>query len=183
MGADAIVRPFSFARTGTMIADLLLRPDNRLLGGATGDFSLFGGQPTPGVTFARDNAANGHVSIPAPAGNSPVQEAPATAAAATMSPGGSIDEIPAVRNDDGGALASAATSSFPAAATPDSSAPALDDLVPTALSSGGLVVAGLAALGLAHSIPTPSTATTRWRRPAAASMRRRWISWYHRSAR
>lgn len=142
-----------------MIADLLLRPDNRLLGGATGDFSLFGGQPTPGVTFARENAANSHVSIAAPAGNAPVQAAPATAAAATLSPAGSIDEVPAARNDDGGGLASAAMSSFPAATTPGSSAPTLDDLVPTALTSGGLVTAGLSALGLAHSIPTPSAAT------------------------
>lgn len=36
-----------------MIPPILLAPDNRLLGWSTADFSLYGGQPNPGVTFAR----------------------------------------------------------------------------------------------------------------------------------
>ncbi|MEH3039201.1 MAG: hypothetical protein PGN21_03925 [Sphingomonas paucimobilis] len=146
-----------------MIADLLLRPDNRLLGGATGDFSLFGGQPTPGMTFARENAANGHVSIAAPSANDAMSGAPAPVSAATSPPGAPVEEIPAAGIDSANAMASAPSTSPVTAATPNSSAPALDDLVPTALSSGGLVMAGFAALGLANSIPVPPPAS-----PAAA---------------
>lgn len=142
-----------------MIADLLLRPDNRLLGGATGDFSLFGGQPTPGVTFGRESAADGHVSISAPDPSGTMSGAPASVGPAGGLPGGPVEGIPAAREDDAGALAGAATSPSPAAAIPDSNGSALDDLVPAALSSGGLVTAGLAALGLAHSIPMPPPAT------------------------
>lgn len=141
-----------------MIADLLLRPDNRLLGGATGDFSLFGVQPTPGITFARESAANGHVSIAAPSANDAMSGAPAPVSAATPAPGTLVEEIPEATIDSANAMASAPVTPV-TPVTPDSSAPALDDLVPTALSSGGMITAGFAALGLANSIPVPPPAT------------------------
>gem|GEM_PF-6070518 len=141
-----------------MIADLLLRPDNRLLGGATGDFSLFGGQPTPGVTFARGHAADGHVTIPAPVADGAMSGASAPVPAAASPLSDPVEEIPAARGDDVGAFTAAGSVLPAAAATPDHSASGSDGLVPTALSSGGLVTAGFAALGLADAIPMPPPA-------------------------
>ncbi len=125
-----------------MIADLLLRPDNRLLGGATGDFSLFGGQPTPGVTFARDGGDAGHVSIatPVPAASPATTADPTTTTA--RPPAAPIDAIPAADNG-GTSLPYAAPTPLATTAAPDSGpANVGGDLVPTALSGGSIVGSG-----------------------------------------
>ncbi len=140
-----------------MIADLLLRPDNRLLGGATGDFSLFGGQPVPGVSFARETGQAGHVSIAAPAMPGAAHATDPVPAEARPS-AAPVDDAPVV--SDSGATTLSTIAPTPAPQMPGQEGPTAttaDELVPAAQSSGGLFTGGVAVLGLADAIPAPPT--------------------------
>lgn len=100
-----------------MAGEILLNPDSRLLGpGAVQDFSLYGAQPEPSVSFA---PASADASVD-PIGSTPVSPSSTAGGGAAPEAGAPVAEAPA---DNGGLAPSTSTTSLTRAAPTAFAAP------------------------------------------------------------